>query len=180
MPRRGAARRYAEAAFQIASRDGSVDDWQRDLATAAAVAGDEHTSRAVDSPAVAFEHRRKAVERILGGRISGPALNLCLLLAERGRFALLAEIRRAYDDLVRASRHIVAVTVTSAAPLDDDEVRAVTARAEELAGGSVELHLATDASLIGGLTMRIGDRVIDASLRGRLERLRERLAYGTT
>jgi F-type H+-transporting ATPase subunit delta len=81
----GAGRRYAEAAFELAVRDGSIDAWQRDLALAAAIAADERIVRLVDSPAVAFATRRKAVEQLLGGRVSPQALNLALLLAERGR-----------------------------------------------------------------------------------------------
>ena len=66
MARTGAGRRYAEAAFQLAERDGAVDAWLRDLVLAAGLARDERVSRAVDSPAVPFSARRKAVEQLMG------------------------------------------------------------------------------------------------------------------
>jgi F-type H+-transporting ATPase subunit delta len=176
----GAGRRYAEAAFQLAERDGKVDAWQRDLALAAGLARDQRVARAVDSPAVPFGDRRRAVEQMLGGRVSPQAGNLVLLLAKRGRFAILPEVSAEYDALVRESRGIVAATVTTPAPLSEQELAQVTAKVEQLAGTKAELTLATDPTLLGGLTIRIGDRLIDASVRGRLQRLRGRLVQGTS
>jgi F-type H+-transporting ATPase subunit delta len=176
----GAGRRYAEAAFQLAERDGKVDAWQRDLALAAGLARDERVARAVDSPAVPFGERRKAVEQMLGKLVSPQARNLALLLAKRGRFAILPEVSAEYDGLVRKSRGIVAATVTTPAPLSAQDLVRVTARVEQLAGTKAELTMTTDPTLLGGLTIRIGDRLIDASVRGRLERLRGRLVQGTS
>lgn len=180
MPRRGAGRRYAEAVFELATRDGTVDAWSRDLTLAATLARDERVARAIDSPAVAFGHRRKGVEQLLGSRVSPTALNLALLLAKRGRFAILPQVTAEYDALVRQSRGIATATVTTPAPLSGPDLAAVKARVERLAGGRVELTAEIDPALLGGLTVRIGDRLIDASVRGRLERLRGRLAQGTS
>ncbi len=180
MPRLGAGRRYAEAAFELASRDGTVDAWQHDLALAAGLAGDERVARAVDSPAVAIARRHKAVERLLGDHVSRQALNLALLLTGRGRFGSLPSVSAEYDAMVRESRGIVAATVTTPMPLSAQELAAVRTRVEQLAGTHVELDAETDPSLVGGLTIKIGDRLIDASVRGRLERLRGRLAKGTS
>jgi F-type H+-transporting ATPase subunit delta len=85
-----------------------------------------------------------------------------------------------YDALVRKARGIVAATVTTPAPLSDQDLAAVKTRVEELAGGRVELSSAVDPSLLGGLRVRIGDLQIDASVSGRLERLRARLVQGTS
>jgi F-type H+-transporting ATPase subunit delta len=180
MPRLGAGRRYAEAAFELATRDGTVDVWQRELAVAAGLARDERVARAVDSPAVAIANRREAVEQLLGSRVSRQVLNLSLILTERGRFSVLPSVADEYDALVRRSRGIVAATVTTPAALSKAELAAVRTRVEQLAGTTVELGTETDPSLIGGLTVQIGDRLIDASVRGRLERLRGRLVQGTS
>lgn len=176
----GAGRRYAEAAFELATRDKAVDAWQRDLAFAAGLARDERLARAVDSPAFAFTQRRKAVEDLFEGRISPQALNLVLLLAKRGLFAILPSVSGEYDDLVRQSRGIVKATVTTPSPLPAKELAAVKKRVEQLAGAHVELSTATDPTLLGGLRVRIGDLQIDASVSGRLERLRARLVQGTS
>jgi F-type H+-transporting ATPase subunit delta len=180
MPRPSStARRYAEAVVELAERDGTVDAWARDLTFLAALAADARVSRAVDSPAVDFANRRALVERLLAGRVSSQAVNMALRLTRRGRFAILPSIQAEYDGLVRRSRGIVTVSVTTPAPLSKGDLAAIGARAEELAGGAVELTAQTDPSLLGGLTVRIGDRLIDASVRGRLERLRTRLLQGT-
>ena len=180
MPHAGAGRRYAEAAFELATRDKAVDAWQRDLAFAAELARDERVARAADSPAVPVAERRKVVRKLLSKRVSPLALNLALLLAERGRFAVLPDVSTEYDALVRKSRGIVAATVTTPEPLSQRELAAVKKRVEQLAGAHVELSTATDPTLLGGLRVRIGDLQIDASVSGRLERLRARLVQGTS
>ena len=180
MPLVGAGRRYAEAAFQLASRDGAVDSWQRDLVLAAGLARDERIARAVDSPAVPFGERRKIVESMLAKPVLTGVRNLALLLSQRGRFAIMPNVSAEYDALVRESRGIVAATVTTPAPLSEKELAAVKARIEQLAGANVDLTTTTDPKLLGGLTVRIGDELIDASIRGRLERLRGTLVQGTS
>jgi len=180
MSRIGAGRRYAEAAFELATRDDSVDAWQRDLTLAAEMARDERVARIVDSPAVPFGQRRKVVEQLLGKHVSPGVLNLALLLAKRGRFGVMPSVSSEYDAKVRQARGIVAATVSTPEPLSARELAAVQVRVELLAGAKVELATSVDPALLGGLTIKIGDRLIDASVRGRLERLRGRLVQGTT
>ncbi len=180
MRRLGASRRYAEAAFELAERDGTVDEWRKDLAVACELAQHESVARAIDSPAVAFVHRRKAVEALLGPHVSGTALNLALVLAQRGRFGLLPQVSDEFDELVRRSRGIVGATVTTASPLSAGELAAVQARVEQLAKAKVELSATIDPSLMGGLCVNIGDWQIDASVSTRLTRLRKQLLGGTS
>jgi F-type H+-transporting ATPase subunit delta len=173
-----AARRYAEAAFEIARRDGTLDRWADDLRLAADVAAVPEVARVVDSPAIPFPERRRVIERLLGPRVDPAAFNLVLLLAQRGRASTLPAVAEEYRRLVRRERGIVAATVTSAVPLEPAEVEAIGARLRELTGAQVDLDRRVDPELIGGLTVRIGDRLIDSSVRGRLERLRGRIVAG--
>jgi F-type H+-transporting ATPase subunit delta len=180
MPHLVAARRYAEALFELAARDDKVDAWRADVAYACGLAQDERVVRAVDSPAVPFRERRKIVEQLLGGHVSPQVQNLALLLAEKGRFSIMPAASDEYDDLVRHSRGIVGVTVTSPTPLSDAELAALETRVEQLAGAKVEITTETDPTLIGGLCVMIGDLQIDASVAGRLRRLRRQLVQGTS
>jgi F-type H+-transporting ATPase subunit delta len=173
-----AARRYAEAAFEVALRDDELDGWRDDLETAAAMLGRPEVEPVVDSPAVPTAQRLAVVDKLLGGRIRPGALRLVSVLVERGRVRDLARVRDQYQRQLNAHRGIVVATVTSAAPLTDDESAAVRAQVEAMAGSTVELRTAVDPALLGGVTVQIGDRLVDASIRGRLERLRDQLNTG--
>jgi F-type H+-transporting ATPase subunit delta len=179
MPRPStAARRYAEAAFDLARRDGTLDRWLADLRLAAEVVTQADVARAVDSPAVPFAVRREVLTALLGGRLAPPALNLVLLLAERGRLAAAPAVAAEYKRLVDRERDVVVATVTSAIPLEPAELEAIGRRVREMTGARAEIAALVDPGLIGGLTVRIGDRLIDASVRGRLERLRDQIVAG--
>jgi F-type H+-transporting ATPase subunit delta len=118
------------------------------------------------------------IAEALGGRVSGPVLNLVQLLLRRGRIDQLPNVAAAFRRLDDARRGITVATATSATALGPDEVRALTARLEQMTGGPVELEIAVDPSVLGGLIVRVGDRLIDGSVRGRLERLRDQLVSG--
>jgi len=174
-----AARRYAEAAFQLATRDDSFDAWAADLAIADQLVGDPRVARIVSNPSVPRADREATLDRLFAKRISPLALHLVRLLDQRGRLSLLPAIAAQFTRQLDALRGVVAASVTSAAPLEKDEVAAIGARLESMTGQTVKLTTTVDASLIGGLTVQVGDRMIDASVRGRLERLRDQLVAGT-
>ena len=180
MARLGPARRYAEAIFELAAHDDKVDEWRAEMGLACELAADRGLLRVLDSPAIGFAERREVIERLLGARVSRSVLNLVLLLVQRCRFALVATISDEYDELVRRSRGIVGVTLTSASKLSSDELAALQSRIEQLASARVEMNTEIDPSLIGGLRVAIGDRQIDASVVTRLARLRRQLVQGTS
>ncbi len=176
--RTSGARRYAEAAFEIGLRDDTVDSWRTELEAAAAILDDEGVARALANPAVALEARIKLVADVLIKSASQPVLNLIVLLLRRGRIAALAQVAAEFRRLDNGRQGITTATATTALPLEADEVKALTTRLEQLTGGRVELDVKIDPSLLGGLVVRVGDRLIDGSVRGRLERLRNRLVSG--
>ena len=173
-----APRRYAEAAFELAQRDDALDKWAKDLATAAQLLGDERVRHIVDDPSRPIADRRGLIATLLGRRVSEPVRRLVALLADRGRLELLPAVSTEYDELLKRDRGIVTAIVTSAAPLTKDESKALEERLRRRTGAEVELKPVIDESLIGGLTVRIGDELLDASVRGRLERLRNELVAG--
>ena len=109
---------------------------------------------------------------------SVPVQNLIQLLLKRGRIEQLPRVAAEFRRLDDRRLGITHATATSATALTPDEVRALTARLEQSTGGRVELRVEVDPSLLGGLVVRIGDRLIDGSVRGRLERLRNQLISG--
>lgn len=174
-----AARRYAEAAFQLASRDGALDDWANGLALAAAVVADERIAAAVDNPARPYHERLATLEQLFKGRVPDGVLRLAALLARRGRIDRLPNVATEYRRLLDRERGNVAASVTSAAPLTTGETEAVRAWVARTTGKTVDLTATVDEALIGGLTVRVGDTLMDASVRGRLERLRTDLLTGS-
>jgi len=176
--RTSGARRYAEAAFEIGLRDGTVDAWRTELDAAAAILEDKTAARALANPAIALEARVKLVTDVLAKSVSGPVLNLIVLLLRRGRIGALPQVAAEYRRLDNLRQGITAATATTALPLEPAEVKALTTRLEQFTGGRVELDIKVDPSLLGGLVVRVGDRLIDGSVRGRLERLRDRLVSG--
>jgi F-type H+-transporting ATPase subunit delta len=176
--RETAARRYAEAAFEVGLRDGTVETWRQELDAAALVVEDERIARLLGNPAIAEETRLDLAQSTFGRIVSRPVLNLIGLMLRRGRIDELPRVAAEFRRLDNVRQGITPATATSAVPLSEDEVRAVTARLEEMTGGRVDLDLAVDPDLLGGLVVRVGDRMIDGSVRGRLERLRNQLVSG--
>ncbi|HTS14634.1 MAG TPA: ATP synthase F1 subunit delta [Candidatus Sulfotelmatobacter sp.] len=172
------ARRYAEAAFQLAVRDDEVDGWRADLATAATALAEPRVARVLADQGLALEARQHLVQAVLGATLRTPVRNMALLLLQRGRLDALPAVLAEFIRLDNARQGIVTATAISAAPLEPAEVRHLTARLEQLSGGRIELSQRVDPSLLGGLQVQLGDRLIDGSVRGRLERLRHRLASG--
>ena len=174
--RDSAPRRYAEAAFQLAERDDAIATWRRDLERAAAALPGE-LMNVLANPAIPLEERETVASGVFKG-LDQRARNLILLLVRRHRIEQLPRVVAEFVRLDEQRQGISHATATSASPLTDLEVKALTARLEQMTGGRIALTTDVDPSLLGGLVVRVGDRLIDGSVRGRLERLRHQLASG--
>jgi len=173
--RETAARRYAEAALEIGRADGTLDAWERDLALLGELLGHAELRRLLEHPAIPFARKEKVMQQVAGRDVSREALALVLLMVRRGRPGAIGRMVEHFGELLRRERGIVLAEVRTALPLDDEQRRAVAARLAELTGDRVEMNETVDESLIGGIAVRIGDRLYDASVRSRLERLRARM-----
>ncbi|MEI7745512.1 MAG: F0F1 ATP synthase subunit delta [Chloroflexota bacterium] len=173
-----AGRRYAEAAFQVALAEDQLDRWQADLFTAAEILGRDDVAPTVDSPAVPLGQRIEIIRQLLAPRIAPGPLRLVDLLVQRGKVHAIPRVAEEFKRLTNAHRGVVAATVTSAVPLTEDETAAIRSRVEAMAGSAVELRTEVDPDLLGGVTIQVRDQLLDASIRGRLERLRDQLNAG--
>jgi F-type H+-transporting ATPase subunit delta len=173
------ARRYAEAAFEIAQRDDTVETWLRQLERIAAAMADPSVIRRLEDPNFAFEDRQQAFRGLFADDEMLPQVwNLVGLVLRRRRLASVANIAREFRRLYNRRAGVTEAVATSAAELDAAEVAALRQRLEQMTGGKVDLELRVDAQLLGGIQVRLGDLLIDGSVRGRLERLRSRLESG--
>ncbi len=167
------ARPYARAAFEYAKDKGTLDQWAEQLATAAAVAGQERVSALLDNPALTGDKQAQALNDICGDDTSTEVKNFVRILAANKRIALLPEIHQQFALFKANLEKSVDVEVISAFDLDE----ATTGRLAEVLRGKLErdvkVSTATDKSLLGGVLIRAGDMVIDGSVRGRLNKLAE-------
>lgn len=171
-----AARRYAEAVFEIAERDDSMEAWSAALTVAQDRLTDPQVMRLLANPAIGAQARIDVLERIVGDSVSGPQRNLLALMVRRGRIELLPSVIREFRRLYRRREGIAEATVVSAAALDESELTRLQEQLAEITGKRIELRHAVDPTLLGGLQVRVGDQLIDGSVRGRLERLRTRFS----
>ena len=169
-----AARRYAEAAFEIGHADRTLEAWEADLRRLRGALATDELRSLVEHPAVPYADKERVLRRVVGD-VTPEALNLVLLMVRRGRPGAIDPMVEHFAALVRRDRGISLAEVRTALPLDATQRAAVMERLHELTGDEIEINEVVDESLIGGITVRIGDRLYDASVRNRLERLRARL-----
>ncbi len=170
-----AARRYAEAAFEIGRSEKSLDAWERDLGTLRTLLANPQVRAVVRHPAIPYATKERILERLAGKEVAAGPLRLVLLMIRRGRPRVIDAMVEHFGALLRRERGISRAELRSALPLEEAQRSAVTARLMELTGTEIELHEQVDPALIGGIAVRIGDQLYDASVRSRLERLRARL-----
>ena len=165
------ARPYARAAFQEAKQKSRLAEWSHALGVGAAVVQDERVGNLLGNPHVTPQELAKLVSDIAGPQLDDLGRNFVQTLADNRRLAYLPEISAIFDELKDAAEGVVDVTVTSAAPLDEQQRKTLTAALAKKLQREVRLHCDTDAKLIGGAILRAGDLVIDGSLRTRLHRI---------
>jgi F-type H+-transporting ATPase subunit delta len=170
------ARRYAQAALALALEHNALEQWRSDLATLAEVWTRTRIATRLDDPKLGRTRRLEEARTLLQGRINPLALNLVLMLVERGRASLLPQIATAFERLERERERRVTAYVTSALPLTDAQRASLRAQLERRTGQTVDLEENADPTIIGGLMVRVGDELIDASVAGRLRRIEAQLS----
>jgi F-type H+-transporting ATPase subunit delta len=169
-----AAKRYALAAFAIAKERGTASEWTAALAEMAAFMSRPDVRLVLDNTRVPREEKQRLAEAGLR-QLPPLPLNLARLLVSKGRTPLVNEIAAGFRELVEADQGVVHATATTAVPLAGPERERLVRRLEQQTGRSVVLDAAVDPALVGGVVIQIGDRLVDASTRARLEALRESL-----
>jgi F-type H+-transporting ATPase subunit delta len=165
------ARPYARAAFEEAKGDKQLAPWSEALRTGATVIKDSRVQNLLGNPHVKPAQLAELISAIAGDSLGEDGKNFVRTLAENRRLGYLPEISKLFDQLKDAAEGVVDVTVTSAAPLDEQQQRLLAEALRKRLKRDVRLHTQTDAALIGGAVLRAGDLVIDGSLRTRLEQI---------
>jgi F-type H+-transporting ATPase subunit delta len=170
------ARNYAEALIAVAKSADAVERFGELLdAVAGAVASDHTVSAVLLSPRVRKVAKQDLLARALEGVAPDPFVRFLQAVVRRGRQGILGEISEAYQALADISFNRTHASVITAHPLDEALQRQVAARLAALIGKTVIPHFRTDPALMGGVIIRVGDRVLDGSIRRRLLVLKGRM-----
>ena len=174
------ARRYAQALYEEAAREQRVERIDEDIAL---VRQTLEASRELvvffESPVISRQKKEAVVQALFAERVEPMTLGFLRLLIKKKREALFAAVAHAYRALRDEQLGIVEARARVASSLSEDQERFLVQALERLTGAQVRLKVEQDASLLGGLVVRIGDTVYDGSVRHQLASLRERMEYGS-
>lgn len=163
------ARPYAEAAFKLARDEQNLAHWSEMLTLIEVCVTDRNIASRIGDPNVTAAALEGAIVGILGDRLDGYGRNLVQLLIQSRRLELISHIRALYEDLRRQHDRVLETTIISALPIGEDQLRPLVAWIQGKYRQRVNALVQVDPSLIGGVRIVIGDTVIDASVRGRLD-----------
>ena len=170
------ARVYAEALFDVADGKDKLDEVRSELGEFAdALDDDQELQVFFFSPYFSTNEKREGIEKAVSGA-SEEFRNFLDLLVEKHRMPVIFRVRSAYEELWRKRNRKIDVTVTSAVELDPDVVKKIGKEIEDQTGQTVELSSRVDDAILGGLVLQVGNMVLDASIRHRLEKLRKSVA----
>ncbi len=167
------ARRYAQAAMELANEHNDLETWRKDLALLADLWADTGLRAYLEDVRIGKQARIDRARANLAEHISPRALNMVLLLLTRGRTSLIPYIARHFEELERQRERKVVALVTSADPLTPDERDSLARRLAEYTGMDVQLETEVRPEILGGLVIKLGDQLLDLSVLGKLNRLRE-------
>jgi len=170
------ARPYAQAAFSLAKDTGELARWSEMLRIMAEVWSDERVQLALANPKFTKDDVERLLLAICGERLDGAARNLLVILVRNDRLSTLPHVVQLYEQLREQYENIVEATVDSAFPLSEPQLATLIATLERRTGHKVQATVAVVPELIGGVTVRIGDDVWDASIRGQLGNMAAALA----
>ena len=176
MPVAASARRYAQAAFELALEKGELEQWLDDLTLLADAVSNREFIDFLSQPRVTAEAKVRVVREALGDAVGPLALNLMSLLATRNIAHILGAITDQFQELLDSHRGIERAEVVSAVELSDDERAGVSQMLSTMTGSDVRLTARVDANILGGMIVRIGDRVMDGSARSKFQAMRRELA----
>jgi F-type H+-transporting ATPase subunit delta len=164
------ARPYAEAAFKLALEGNVLPSWSDALSRLATVVGTDEARELIGNPQLT-DSQVAFVVADAAGQLGAEQRNLVQVLADNERLAVLPEIAALFDELRNAHEGVLDAQIASAYPLVQQQVDDIVATLAQKYGKQIKATVHVDADLIGGVSIRIGDEVIDASVRGKLAQM---------
>jgi F-type H+-transporting ATPase subunit delta len=172
------ARRYAEAMFQIAHKQDTVDRTLEDVKGITQVFANRKLAYLLREPKVSVQRKEKALREALATRVLPTSLNLALLVVQRGLVDTMPNIAKELETLVLSYRNEAIAEVTTATPMDQVQADLIKKALEQSTGKSIIMGTRVDPSILGGVIAQVGDQLIDSSVRYRLQALQRELLMG--
>ena len=167
---------YARSLFEVAREQDKLDEIREQLGQFADALADDHDLQVFFfSPYFSTQEKQDGLDRAVTGADEA-LVNFLKLLIENHRMPVIFRVRRNYDGLWEEENQLLPVSVTSAVELDEATVREIGDRIAEQTGRKVDLSASVEPDILGGIVVRVGNSVLDASVRNRLEQLRKQVA----
>ena len=163
------ARPYAEALFRAAKESGNLAKWAEQLALLGQVAANPEARAAIGDPNVAAPQLVDLFRSACGTAVGAELSNFIQLLSNNDRLGLLPEIAGLYESYKQAEEGTKQAEIVSAFPIDDKQVKALVPQLEAVFKTKLETSVTVDSALIGGIKVIVGDQMLDASVRGKLD-----------
>jgi F-type H+-transporting ATPase subunit delta len=167
---------YARSLFEVAQEKDNLDDVREQLGEFAdALDGDQQMQVFFFSPYFSTQEKEEGLDKVVTD--ADPIFqNFLKLLIEKHRMPAVFRVRRTFDELWRQENKLLPVEITSAVELDDGTVKQIGDRIGEQTDQKIELSARVEPDILGGIVVRVGNSIIDASIRARLEQLRKQVA----
>jgi F-type H+-transporting ATPase subunit delta len=173
-------RRYAEAIFDIAKKQNTLDRTLDDVREIARLFSHRTLAYLLNEPKIPTQRKENAIRQALASKVLPTSLNLALLVVQRELVEAMPSIARELEQLVLNYKNQAVAQVTTAMPMDQQEQNAVRQALEQRTGKTILMQTKVSPDILGGVVARVGDRVIDASVRHRLASLRRQLLTGVS
>ncbi|MCO7125617.1 F0F1 ATP synthase subunit delta [Sporolactobacillus shoreicorticis] len=173
------ANRYAKALFEVAEERGEVDVIESQLhSVAEGLYEHEDLRRVLMHPQVSSDNKKELVKKLFEKQAGVEVLNLLRLLIDRKREAIIDDVLEAYTHMANEKRGILDVTITTATALDEQEKQDLAERLGTALNKKLSIHAHVDEAIIGGILLRIGDRLFDGSVAGKLAGFKQEIKVG--
>jgi len=169
------AKRYARAIFDIASEDQSYDDWLNKLKLISDTRAEVNFANVLNSTKLSFSKKMNLIDDVFSNKLNKLQLNFLKLLTKNQSFFIIHDIYKQFLGLIEKRNNLIRVTVTSPYKISDDLKNQILNLVNDISGADSIIEEKIDSELIGGVVIRLGDTVIDGSIKNKVKQLRREL-----
>jgi F-type H+-transporting ATPase subunit delta len=170
------AKRYAKALFEVAKEQALISQVEEELkSVASAIKGNADLQKFLNHPSIDPSVKKDLLKQVFEGKVSEPVWNTLRVLIDKGREGIVSALVNDYVLIANEAQGLANATVYSAFALNENQVAEIASHFKKITGKTLRIETAVDPKLLGGIQVRIGDRLYDGSISGKLDRLAKSL-----